>query len=97
MLSTVFKCGAVDEIKVAKNPLSIRNSQSNTYIKTKHLQSYSTSNRSYPFCDFDEGVLLTKFPVGFNSSNGNDHFSSIISGADKQVEATRKVMGVKDA
>jgi len=56
VLSTVFKCGAVDEIKVAKNPLSIRNSQSNTYIKTKHLQSYSTSNRSYPFCDFDEVV-----------------------------------------
>ena len=38
-----------------------------------------------PLCFFDEGVLLTKFPVGFNSSNGNHHFSSIVSGADKQV------------
>jgi hypothetical protein len=57
----------------------------------------SASRAKWPPCAFDEGVLLTKFPVGFNSSNGNDHFSSIISGADKQVEATRKVMGVKDA
>jgi hypothetical protein len=36
-------------------------------------------------CAADEGVLLTKFPVGFNSSNGNHHFASIVSGADYQV------------